>query len=93
MPKLPTMIPVSELRKDAASVLAAVRRSSSPIVITQRGRAAAVLISVSEYERAEDERQLLRLLAQGERDIEANRGHDLSDVLREADELLDADAH
>ena len=90
MPKLPTMIPVSELRQDTASVLATVRRSSSPVVITQRGRAAAVLMSVSEYERAEDERELLHLLARGERDIEANRGHDLADVMRDADELLDA---
>jgi hypothetical protein len=41
--------------------------------------------------RAEHERQILRLLARGEREIAAAKGHDLDEVLAEADRLL-ADA-
>ena len=40
-------------------------------LITQRGRAAAVLLSADAYERSERERHLLRLLVRGEQEITA----------------------
>jgi prevent-host-death family protein len=86
--RLPAMIAVSDLRQDAAAALRRLRTSRQPLVVTQRGRAAAVMVSVEAYERAERERQILRLLARGEREIRAGRGHDLDAVLAEADELL-----
>jgi PHD/YefM family antitoxin component YafN of YafNO toxin-antitoxin module len=64
------------------------KSSRQPIVITQRGRAAAVLLSMEAYERSEHERQLLHLLARGEQEIRAGRGFDLDEVLVEADALL-----
>jgi prevent-host-death family protein len=88
MPKVPDIIPVTDLRQDAAAALKRVRASKQPLVITQRGRAAAVMVSVEAYERAEQERQLLRLLARGEREIAAREGYDLDRVLAEADDLL-----
>jgi prevent-host-death family protein len=88
MSKVPDIMPVTDLRQDAAAVLKRVRTTKQPLVITQRGRAAAVMISVEAYERAEHERAILRLLARGEREIRAGRGHDLRDVLEEADRLL-----
>jgi prevent-host-death family protein len=89
MAKMPDIIPVSDLRQDAASVLGRVRRNQQPVVITQRGRAAAVMISIEAYERGENERELLRAIAQGEQEIEAGVGHDLDDVLADADRLLE----
>jgi len=88
MGKLANIIPVSDLRQDAAKVLQQVRKSKEPVVITQRGRAAAVLLSIESYERSEHDLEILRLLAQGERDIEAGIGYDLDSVLEEADRLL-----
>ena len=88
MAKLPQIIPVTDLRQDAASVLKRVGESREPFVITQRGRVAAVLLSSEAYQRAESERQMLRLLAQGEREIAQGRGVDLDTVLAEADALL-----
>lgn len=91
MPKVPAILPITDLRQDAASALRRVRASKQPLVITQRGRAAAVMISVEVYERAEHERHLLRLLARGEREIARGKGHDLEEVLAEADEFLAED--
>lgn len=91
MPKLSDIIPVTDLRQDAAAALKRVRESKQPLVITQRGRAAAVLLSVEAYEHAESERQILKLLARGEREIAAGKGHDLDAVLAEADRLLSAE--
>ena len=84
----PTMIPVSDLRQDVAKVLRRMNASKEPFVITQRGRAAAVMVSVREYERADYERQLLLALMRGNKEVEIGEGHDLGSVLRDADALL-----
>ena len=88
MGKLANIIPVSELRQDAAKIMKRVRNSREPVVITQRGRAAAVLISVESYEQSEHEKDILRLLAKGEKEIELGEGYELDAVLLEADRLL-----
>ena len=81
-----------DLRQDAAAALKRVRASKQPVVITQRGRAAAVMLSVAAYERGEHERRILPLLVRGEREIANAKGYDLDHVLAEADRLLAADA-
>jgi prevent-host-death family protein len=91
MAKLPQIIPVTDLRQDAAAVLKRVRDSREPLIITQRGRAAAVILSVEEYERENSERQILRLPVRGEKEIAAGEGFDLDAVLAEADALLAED--
>jgi len=88
MGKMPNIIPITDLRQDAAGVLQRVRASREPIVITQRGRAAAVMVSAEEYERAEHDREILMLLARGEKEIKEGKGHDLETVLAKAYKLL-----
>lgn len=91
MGKMPTLIPITDLRQDAASVLKRVQDTKEPVIITQRGRAAAVMMSTDAYEKAEHDRQLLRLLARGDKEIAAGKGYDLEAVMAEADELLAED--
>lgn len=87
MGKVLNIIPISDLRQDAARVLKLVRDSKEPVVITQRGRAAAVMLSVEAYERSERDMELLRLLAKGEKEIEAGGGYAPGSVLAEANAL------
>ena len=89
MSKLSNIIPVSDLRKDAAKLLKKLNKDNDPLIITQRGRAAAVLIGVEAYEKFEHEKELLRLLAMGDREVELGEGYDLDTVLAEADTLLE----
>jgi len=88
MGKLLNIIPVSDLRKDAAKVLKQLKNLKEPLIITQRGRAAAVMQSVESFEQSEHDKELLRLLAKGEREIEMGEGYDLETVLAEADLIL-----
>jgi prevent-host-death family protein len=67
MAKSPAIVPVSDLRQDAARVLRNARNSKEPLFITQRGRATAFLLSLDAYERSEAEREVLFLLARGRR--------------------------
>jgi prevent-host-death family protein len=52
MAGIPAIVPVSDLRQDAARVLKDVKKSNRPVFITQRGRAIAVLISLDAYKRS-----------------------------------------
>ena len=87
--KIPDIIPVTDLRQDAAAVFKKLQNSVGPLVVTQRGRAIAVIQSIDAYEKSEHERELLRLLAVGEKDIAAAEGYTLASVLKEADALLE----
>jgi len=88
MGKLSNIIPISDLRQDASNLLKQLRKSKEPLIITQRGRASAVMIGVEAYEESEHEKELLRLLAKGEKEIEIGQGYDLDTILSEADFLL-----
>jgi len=88
MPRAPKIIPISDLRQNASDVVKSVSSSREPVFITQRGRAAAVLVSMEVYKNAQHEMDILHLLASGEKEIEAGTGYELDDVLREADLYL-----
>ena len=88
MGKLSNIIPISDLRQSTAKLLKQLRNNKEPLIITQRGRATAVLIDVETYEKSEHKIELLRLLAKGDREIEIGEGYDLDTVLAEADALL-----
>ena len=88
MSRMPNIVPISDLRQGAAALLKKVKDSREPIIVTQRGRAAAVLLSVDEYERREKDKEILKMLVQGEKEIAAGVGHDLDEILAEADRLM-----
>ena len=90
MPNAPKITPISDLRQNASEVVKSVSSSREPIFITQRGRAAAVMVSMEVYKNAQHEIDILHLLARGEKEIAAGTGYDLDDVLQEADHYLEA---
>ena len=90
MPSAPKIIPISDLRQNASGVVKSVSSSREPVFITQRGRAAAVMVSMEVYQNSQHEMDVLHLLARGEKEIEAGIGHELDDVLKEADRFLEA---
>ena len=88
MAKIPNIVPITDLRQDATSIVKRLSLAGEPLIITQRGRAAAVMVSIEAYEHSQHELEILRLLARGEKEIEAGKGYDLDTVLAEADTLL-----
>lgn len=89
--RIPKFVPITDLRQDAAAVLRKIQEGEEPIVIMQRSRAAAVMLSVDTYERMTYEREVLGILAKGESDIKAARGIDIEQVLTDLDEFLAKD--
>lgn len=89
MSAMPNIIPISELRRDASSIVREASATGDPVFITQHGRASAVLMSAGTYERTQRELEILRILVQGEVEIEAGVGYDIDVVMAEADALLE----
>jgi prevent-host-death family protein len=81
-------VSVAELGENPGRVVRRVQSSRKPLVLTERGRAQAVLLSVETFERNEREREILRELARGEREIALGRGFSLEKVLADADKVL-----
>lgn len=66
--------PVSEFRADAAGLLARARRTQRALVLTQRGRTAAVVLDVAAYQRLIDELELLRDLRIATQQLDEGKG-------------------
>jgi prevent-host-death family protein len=49
MSAMPNIVPISELRQDASSIVREASVTGDPVFITQHGRASAVLMSAGTY--------------------------------------------
>ena len=66
--------PLSEFRANAAAFVQQVRRTRRPLVLTQHGKSAAVLLDVEEYERLVERAELLEDVDAAESQIEGGEG-------------------
>ena len=73
--------PISYLRANAAEVLLELAESREPMVITQNGEAKAVIQDVVSYEQTQETLALLKILALGNKDIEAGRTKPMAEVV------------
>jgi prevent-host-death family protein len=73
------IIPITDLQRQIGTIVSGCETSGEPVIITQRGRAAAVLLPVSRYEQIEadltrlDELELQAMLQQAEANIAAQQ--------------------
>ncbi|MEP7383853.1 MAG: type II toxin-antitoxin system Phd/YefM family antitoxin [Gemmatimonadota bacterium] len=77
MPKLKPsrdIQPVTEFRANAAQFIEQVQATSVPVILTQHGRSAAVLLDVATYEAMLDELALLRDVRKAEQQVAAGKG-------------------
>ncbi len=74
-PRVDTDIkPVSEFRANAAELIEQVRSSGRPLVLTQRGHSAAVVLDVANYAQLVEELELLRDVRTAMQQLEAGKG-------------------
>lgn len=66
--------PVTDFRANAASVIEQVQSTKRPVILTQHGRSAAVLLDVEAYEDLLDQLALLRDVQEAEEQVAAGRG-------------------
>jgi prevent-host-death family protein len=67
------VVPLTDLKVNPGRVVRHATEAGRPVLLTSRGRGVAVVQSVSEFERAEDERAFMRAVVAGLADLEAGR--------------------
>ena len=65
------IVPLSEFRANMAATLGQLRDTGRPVVLTEHGRSAAVLLGISDYEALLDEVDLLRDIRMAEEQLAA----------------------
>ena len=80
------IVPVGEFKGQAARWLRHVAESGQPVVITQNGKPAGVLVSPSEYDRLTERQRFLESVALGVADAEAGRTMNTKELLRQLEE-------
>ena len=70
------LVPLTDLKVNPGRVVKHATEAHRPVLLTSRGRGVAVVQSVSDYEKAEEERVFMRAVVAGLADLEA--GHEVS---------------
>lgn len=73
--------PISYLKANAAEVLDQLTERREPMLITQNGEARAVMQDVASYEATQETLALLKILALGNREVEAGKVKPVADVV------------
>lgn len=66
--------PLSEFRNNVASIIHQVRKTHRPVVITQHGKSAVVLLDVTEYEDLLDKLELIQDVREAEEQLSRGEG-------------------
>jgi prevent-host-death family protein len=67
------IVPISAFKAQAAQLLKRAARTGQPVVVTQNGKAAGVLLSPAEYDRLTERRAFLEGIERGLADVRAGR--------------------
>lgn len=74
------VVPLSDVKVNPGRIVRQVTEARRPVLLTSRGRAVAVVQSVTDYEAGADERRFLRDVVRGLVDLEEGHELTLSDV-------------
>ena len=74
------LVPLTDLKMNPGRVVKQTSETHRPVVLTSRGRGVAVVQSVGDYERHEEERAFMRAVVAGLADLEAGREVSLEDA-------------
>jgi prevent-host-death family protein len=75
------IIPVSDFKAQAAEWLRRIADTGQPLVITQNGKAAGVLLSPAEFDRLSDRARFSSAIEEGLADAAAGRTRDHAEVV------------
>ena len=75
--------PLSAFRANAAGFLDQVRSTKRPLVLTQHGKSAAVVLDVDQYEALVDEIEVIRDIRQAKEELARGEGIPHEDVVAE----------
>ena len=75
--------PSADLRNHYAEIAKTCKESRQPVIITVNGRGDTVVLNLQDYRRMQAELELLRMLADSEADVAADRVAPVEDTFRD----------
>ncbi|SHF78584.1 prevent-host-death family protein [Fodinibius roseus] len=72
--------PLSEFRKKSADFIKRLKKEKQPIILTQHGKSAAVLMDVTEYERFSKKLELLEDLLEAKQQAEKGETYTMDEA-------------
>jgi len=70
---LPRLIPVTDIKRKATEIIEALQRDQEPLLITEHGREAAILMDVTSYLMQERKIELLQGIIRGQKAMTEER--------------------
>src|SRR5699024_9238026 len=80
--------PLSEFRKKSADFIKRLKKDKQPIVLTQHGKSAAVLMDVTEYERFSKKLKLLEDLLEAKQQVQQGETYTMEEAQNRIDKHL-----
>ena len=74
------IVPLTDIKINPGKVVRHASESHCPVLLTSRGRGVAVIQSLEDYEKAEEEKAFMRAVVEGLSDLDNGRESSLSDV-------------
>ena len=80
---------LTQFRQNANAVIKEVAETGSPVVITQNGRAAAVVVSPQEWKRTQESLAMLQMVAIRRQEINTGKAIGFDEGMRAIDAMIE----
>ena len=80
--------PLTEFRNHIKEYIRELRTSKNPIILTQHGKSAAVLLDPDSYQELHDQIEFMRKVALGLDDMKNRRLHSFDEVVSDIDNII-----
>lgn len=81
--------PISYVKNNLKSVLDSIRKNKRPMIITQNGTSAGVLVSVEEWEKTQRELKVIKIILEGEKSLKEHGAIPFEDFEKEMRQKYD----
>lgn len=79
---------VTNLKRHATTILAELRESREPVLITEHGKPSAYLVDVEDYQYSQQRLAILEGIARGERALLEGRTHTQAEAMEQMEKWL-----
>ena len=84
--------PLTDFRNHMKEYIDALRVNKKPIILTQHGKSAAVLLDPDKFQELQDEIEFMRKVALGLDDVKNRRFHALEEVVDDVENIISKSA-